>query len=166
MDFKKTGVEENIKVVGVMFVCMGNICRSPMAEAVFQWMVDQQSLSDKIKVASSAVGDWHIGERPHPGTQAVLKQNHIPLNPQKRALLLRPPHFQQYQYMLALDREVSDNIQHIFSRQVKRLLEYAPDTDTLDVPDPYYNHKFNLVYDLVTTGCIGLLEKIKEVEGL
>ena len=159
-------MEEENKKIGVMFVCMGNICRSPMAEAVFQWMIDQESLTAQFTVASSAVGEWHIGERPHPGTLAILSQNHIPLNPEKVSILLKPHHFKQYRYILALDREIASNISYMYGHQVKRLLEYATKHDVLDVPDPYYDHKFKLVYDLVLVGCEGLLKKVREIEDL
>ena len=69
--------------IGVNFVCQGNICRSPMAEAVFQNRVNQAGFTPLFLVDSSAVGEWHLGQRPHPGTQAVLKENKVPLNPEK-----------------------------------------------------------------------------------
>ena len=72
------------KVIRVMFVCLGNICRSPMAEAVFQKLVDDEGLSRRFHVSSSGTGRWHVGERPHRGTLDVLRRNHIPVNPDKR----------------------------------------------------------------------------------
>jgi protein-tyrosine phosphatase len=157
---------ENNRLIGVMFVCMGNICRSPMAEAVFQNFVDKSTFAKHFKVASSAVGDWHVGERPHSGTQAVLKQKNIPLDPEKRSILLRPFHLKQYDYVLALDMEIVTNIQYMYGLRVKRLMEYAPMGSALDVPDPYYNHKFLTVFDLVYEGCRGLFANICDAEAL
>jgi protein-tyrosine phosphatase len=152
--------------IGVNFVCLGNICRSPMAEAVFQFMVNEAGLSNSFKIASSAVGNWHVGERPHTGTQAVLKQNGIPLNPEKRALLLRTADIKQYPYILALDHEIAASIEHMYGVQVKRLMEFAPEGHPLDVPDPYYNHKFDDVLTLVRAGCSGLLSYIRQEESI
>jgi protein-tyrosine phosphatase len=150
--------------VRVMFVCLGNICRSPMAEAVFQHLVNQEGLANSFKVASSAVGNWHVGERPHPGTQAILKQKNVPLNPDKRSMVLRKQDLEEYDYVLALDKDIVSNIHHMFGVQVKRLMEYAPSGLPLDVPDPYYDHKFDVVYDLVLKGCNGLLTAIRQTE--
>ena len=111
--------------VRVMFVCMGNICRSPMAEAVFAHLVRQEGLAASFEIASSAVGSWHLGQRPHSGTLAVLKQKNIPVNPQKVSILLTSLDFKHYDYVLSLDREVVSNIQYMYATPTKRLLEYA-----------------------------------------
>ncbi|MCE1255705.1 MAG: low molecular weight phosphotyrosine protein phosphatase [Anaerolineae bacterium] len=152
--------------VKVMFICMGNICRSPMAEAVFAHLVRQEGLSSFFEVASSAVGSWHLGQRPHSGTLAVLKQNNIPVDPQKISILFTSQDFKRYDYVLSLDREVVSNIQYMYGVQTKRLLDYAPDATTLDVPDPYYDHSFSRTYELVLQGCKGLLAHIREVEAI
>ena len=150
--------------IGVNFVCQGNICRSPMAEAVFQHMVNTVGLSASFRVASSAVGDWHVGQRPHPGTQTVLSQNRIPIDPEKRAMLIRSLDFNHYRYILAVDQETAADIHMMYGHKVKRLMEYAVEGLPLDVPDPYYNHKFAQVYELVSAACQGLLHHIREVE--
>jgi protein-tyrosine phosphatase len=157
---------ESQEPIGVNFVCLGNICRSPMAEAIFQKLVDEAGLSESFWVASSAVGTWHLGERPHPGTQAVLKQNQVPLNPDKRAMQLSASDFTRYRYILALDQEISSSIQHTFGHKVLRLMEFAPEGFPLDVVDPYYSHNFTLVYELVRAACQGLLEHIRRAEGI
>ncbi len=152
--------------IKVMFVCMGNICRSPMAEAVFAHLVRQEGLAAFFEIASSAVGSWHLGQRPHSGTLTVLKQKNIPVNPQKISTLLTSQDFKRYDYVFSLDREVVNNIQYLYAVPTKRLLEYAPGATTLDVPDPYYDHSFNRAYDLVLQGCKGLLAHIREKENI
>ena len=152
--------------IGVNFVCLGNICRSPMAEAVFQHMVVEAQQNSLFRVASSAVGKWHVGEKPHPGTQAVLKQNHVPLNPEKRAMVLRSADFLEYSYILALDGEIASSIEDMFGHKVKRFVEFAPPGFPLDVPDPYYDHNFSRVYEMVYAACLGLLDHIRSTEGV
>ena len=152
--------------IGVMFVCMGNICRSPMAEAVFQHLVDEKGLSTRFHLSSSAVGSWHVGQKPHPGTEAILKQHNIPLHPEKRSELLKPFQLKQYDFILAMDQEIVDNIKSMYGIRLKKLMEFAPDGSLLEVPDPYYDHKFKLVYDLVTAGCEGLLDFICKEYGI
>jgi len=103
-----------------------------------------------------------LGEHPHPGTQAILKQKNVPLNPEKRAMALSQQDLKQYDYVLAVDKSIVSNIQYRYGVHVKRLMEYAPAGLPLDVPDPYYDHKFDVVYDLVLKGCNGLLTTIRE----
>ena len=135
-----------------------------MAEAVFQNRVNQAGLSRFFVVDSTAVGEWHLGQRPHPGTQAVLKDKKVPLNPEKGAKLLRAADFSRYAFILAIDQETASDIQSMYGHQVKRLMEFAPEGMPLDVPDPYYDHKFPLVYEMVKAACEGLLNHIRSVE--
>lgn len=152
-------------VIRVMFVCTGNICRSPMAEAVFRQLVREEGLEEQFEVASSGTGAWHVGERPHRGTQAILKDRSVPLDPQKRAQQFSRQDFARYDYVIAMDDlNVADLAWH--GKQLPRLLEFAPEGTPLDVPDPYYSGGFDYVYDLVTAGSRGLLKHIREKEGV
>jgi protein-tyrosine phosphatase len=154
-----------MKKIAVMFVCLGNICRSPMAEAVFRKLVADKGLTDRFIIASSGTGRWHIGEPPHIGTRLILSENKIEIG-NKRAEQLKSEDFQKYDYVIAMAKENVDDIQYYFKQQVGRLLEFAPKTNTLDVPDPYYENNFEEVYNLVLAGCVGLLDSIIEREGL
>ncbi len=153
------------KLIRVLFVCMGNICRSPMAEAIFRHLVKEAGLSDRIDVESAGTDSWHAGQRPHPGTLAVLSQNAIDAG-QKRARQLTRSDLSEFEYIVAMDHENVADIAAMFKRRVPRLLEYAPQGSPLDVPDPYYNGDFDLVYQLVLAGCRGLLAYIRQKEGL
>lgn len=139
-----------------------------MAEAVFQHLVDQAGLSDEITSDSAGTGDWHVGEKPHHGTLSVLHEHGIAYN--GRARQIRRADFGQFDYILAMDgsnladlhRMMPDNS----TAQVRRFLEFAQDAPTQDVPDPYYDGRFEDVYELVRRGAEGLLAHIRAENGL
>ncbi|NJK81042.1 MAG: low molecular weight phosphotyrosine protein phosphatase [Chloroflexaceae bacterium] len=150
--------------IRVLFVCLGNICRSPMAEAVFQKIVADAGLERRFEIASVGTGAWHVGERPHPGTQAVLQRYNVPLRSEKRAQRLRQEDLETYDYIIAMDGENVQDIERYraaLNGKLVRLLEFASSTAPRDVPDPYYTQGFDQVYNLVLDGCMGLLEHIR-----
>ena len=102
----------------IMFVCLGNICRSPMAEFVFRDMVKKAGLEDRFKIASAATSTWELGNPPHYGTQAELKKHGISCGG-KRAVRLKYSDYDDYDLILGMDRE---NI-----RDMKRLFDGDPD---------------------------------------
>lgn len=137
-----------------------------MAEAVFRHLVTEAGLERQFDIASVGTGSWHVGEKPHPGTQAVLQRYSIGLG-DKRAQRLTRADMDHYGYILAMDQENMDDIASLripARGEMRRLLEFAPPGGPLDVPDPYYNGGFDRVYDLVMAGCRGLLEHIRQRE--
>jgi protein-tyrosine phosphatase len=154
--------------VRVLFVCLGNICRSPMAEAVFQHLVDQAGLSDAITVDSAGTGEWHVGEKPHHGTLSVLHKHGIEYD--GRARQIRREDFRQFDYILAMDGSNLADLRRMMPddspAEVRRFLEFAEDAPKQDVPDPYYNGRFEEVYQLVRQGAVGLLDHIRAEKGL
>jgi protein-tyrosine phosphatase len=155
-------------MVKVLFVCLGNICRSPMAHGVFQHMVNEAGLAEKIMVDSSGTASYHVGETPHRGTQKTLKDHGISFN--HRARQLAHHDFSEYDYILAMDES---NLMTIQSRKPKdsdakigMFLDYAEGASTREVPDPYYDGRFEEVYELVTAGAKGLLKTIREEHNL
>lgn len=153
------------KTIRVLFVCLGNICRSPMAEAVFRHLVKEAGLSDQIDVESAGTGNWHAGERPHAGTLGVLNRNQVAVGG-KRARQISRSDLTSFDYIVAMDEENQNDIEALFHQRVPRLMEFAPPGMPLDVPDPYYTGRFDLVYDLVTEGSKGLLAHIRQKESL
>jgi protein-tyrosine phosphatase len=155
-----------IIMIHVLFVCLGNICRSPMAEAVFQKLVDEAGLSDKITVDSAGTGSWHIGEKAHRGTRRVLSQHQIDYN--GRARQVRAGDMDPQTYVIAMDQSNLNDLLRNFGQHPRlyRLLDFASQNEVHDVPDPYYNDNFEYVYQLVTDGCAGLLATIRTQEGL
>ena len=154
--------------IRVLFVCLGNICRSPMAEAVFRHMVEEAGLSDVIEVDSAGTGGWHTGERAHRGTRAVLERHGIPYD--GRARQIDRSDFARCDYILAMDDDNLYDLRRMMPPNSKavlaRFLDFAPDAPVREVPDPWYDGRFDYVYELVTLGAAGLLEHIRREEGL
>lgn len=156
--------EGNHPKIIVCFVCTGNICRSPMAEAVFQKMVNDAGLNDQFEVYSAATSAWEIGKNPHPGTQLALMIHQVPLNPQKRAQKITRSDCDRADYLLVMDHENQDDLPDC--KKATLLLDYVPTLHGREVPDPYYTGDFEGVYRLVTQGCHLLLDQIRRERNL
>ena len=154
-------------MIKVMFVCLGNICRSPMAEAVFQQMLVDEGLEEAIFVESSGTGRWHIGEPAHSGTRAVLAANGIQYRGRGQQITRRD-YEDANSYIVAMDDSNVENLQRLFGENARlsKLLDYAGTNDESNVPDPYYGGGFDYVYELVVDGCTGLLAMVRREQGL
>jgi protein-tyrosine phosphatase len=159
---------QSARPVRVLFICMGNICRSPMAEAVFRHQVAAAGLSERIIIDSAGTGGWHAGERPHHGTIAVLNRNAIAVGNQY-ARQVRSSDLKDFDYLIAMDQENLADLRasgHAGAERARLLLDFAPELATREVPDPYYSGGFDHVFSLVEAGSRGLLAHIREREGL
>lgn len=153
-------------MIRVLFVCTGNICRSPMAEAVFAHLVEEAELDDQIVCDSAGTGDWHTGESAHPGTLRVLRRHGI-TDYEGEARALEATDFKRFDYIVAMDDDHLHDVTYFNRRygngavKIARLLDYAPHVPEREVPDPYYSGEFDRVYDLVLEGARGLLAHIR-----
>lgn len=152
-------------MIRVLFVCLGNICRSPMAEAIFRDLVKKEDLSDNIEVDSSGTGNWHIGDLPHEGTRLLLDQKKISYEG-ILARQVKEQDWDDFDYIIAMDEQnIADlgNIRKLSdSAVVAKLMDFVEDPEEQNVPDPYYTGDFDYTYQLVSIGCMQLLNFIKK----
>lgn len=152
--------------VRVLFVCMGNICRSPTAHAIFLKRIEEAGLGDRIVVDSCGTGGWHIGDPPDPRATEAGARRGYDLSP-LRAGLIRPGDMDAFDYVLVMDRDNlarSSELNPDGRTQPELFLTYASDSPVDEVPDPYYGDgdRFEQVLDLIESACDGLLEHIRE----
>lgn len=152
--------------VGVLFVCMGNICRSPAAQGVFESLWRQAALDVPIRVDSAGTHAYHVGEPPDSRMQAAAMRRGYDLSAQ-RARRFEPEDAVRFDYILAMDQSNLDALrQQIMgagaAASINLLMSYAPERGVIEVPDPYYggSEGFEHVLDLVEEACSGLIEAI------
>ncbi len=154
-------------MVKVLFVCMGNICRSPTAHGVFEHLVQQASLAERIEIDSAGTHAYHVGEPPDKRSQASALNRGFDLSSQ-RARRVQKTDFDYYDYVIAMDNDNLSNLLEIcpraLSSKVSLFLSYADNVDEVEVPDPYYGGSkgFERVLDMVESAADGLLSEIKE----
>ncbi len=155
-----------MKKVHVLFVCMGNICRSPTAEGVFRHIVHESGLQKVIVTDSAGTHAYHVGEAPDRRAQATAKTRGIDLS-DLRARRVTAKDFNKYDYVLAMDRDnyaiLDELCPEAYEGQLSLFLDYAPAVGRTEVPDPYYGgpQGFEVVFDMVEEAARGLLADIQ-----
>jgi protein-tyrosine phosphatase len=155
-------------VVRLLFVCMGNICRSPTAEGVMRGLLREQDLEDRVEVDSAGTGDWHVGSPPDARATAAARSRGITLAGAARVIARSD--FEDFDLILAADRRNLRQLRAVAPpdarSRIHLLREFDPASDgapDLDVPDPYYggDEGFENVLDLVEAACRGLLDALR-----
>lgn len=158
-------------MIRVLFVCMGNICRSPTAQGVFERVVQENGLEEALEVDSAGTHGYHVGRPPDSRAQAAALARGIDLGRQ-RARQFTAADFSYFDYVMAMDQA---NLQILRAEcpgelqgRLELFLSYAPEARTLEVPDPYYggDRGFEQVLDLVEQASQGLVRGLRERHGL
>jgi protein-tyrosine phosphatase len=159
--------EMSIVQAGVLFVCMGNICRSPTAEGVFRTLVARKWPAARLVVDSAGTHDYQVGEFPNPSAIAAAKRRGYEL-PRRRARQIAVEDFRRFAWILAMDQRNLAALIELrptdFQGHLGLLLDFAPELGTREVPDPYYgaSRDFDEALRLIEGGTVGLLDAIRE----
>jgi len=157
--------------IRVLFVCLGNICRSPLAEAVFRHLVEARGWAGRFDIDSAGTSGWHRGSPPDPRSTETARRRGITLAGGSRKVTAAD--LRSFDYVIAMDAENRAALDELHAQsggtaQVRRLREFEQNAASLDVPDPYYGgpRGFDDVHDIVERGCAGLLAHIAAERGL
>lgn len=161
---KKVPVSDT-KMVRVLFVCTGNICRSPTAHGVFQSLVDEQGLGDQVLVDSAGTHSYFKSSQPDLRSQAAAKGHGVKLSGLRSRKLVSDD-FLKFDFLLAMDCSNYESIQLLQPEapraKIAMMLEYSEKYSQLEIPDPYYGDDgFELVFDMVADASAGLLRAIR-----
>jgi protein-tyrosine phosphatase len=149
----------------ILFVCLGNICRSPIAEGVFKNLARQRGLANELSVASAGLGSWHIGHPPDKRAQNAMQLRGIDISG-LRARRVAPEDFDRFDMILAMDRSNRDALLKMapseHRHKVALFMDYAPNLCIHEIPDPFFGELdgFDYAYQLIEAASRGLLVKL------
>lgn len=154
-----------MSTIKVLFVCMGNICRSPTAEGAFAAQIKKHDVTHLFEVDSAGTHDYHIGERPDARSQNSARKFGIDLSTQ-RGRQVHESDFYHYDYILAMDESNLANLQAICPKdqqyKLSLMLDNIPNNKIRSVPDPYFEGRFDEVYEMLNTASEFLIERLME----
>ena len=146
----------------LLFVCLGNICRSPMAEGVFRRVAEEQGVLDRFEIDSAGLGDWHAGQAPDTRAQQATGNRGIDISGQS-ARQVTAADYARFDLLLAMDSANYEKLTELAPKEarhkVRQFLDFAPQTGTRDVPDPFFGGRegFDHALDLIEAAARGLL---------
>jgi protein-tyrosine phosphatase len=149
----------------LLFVCLGNICRSPMAEGVFRRVAEEEGVLDRFEIDSAGLGDWHVGQAPDARAQAAARTRGIDISDQCARQVTKAD-FAQFDLLIAMDGSNYDDLVQLAPKsahhKIRRFLDYAPHAGTKDVPDPFFGGRagFDHALDLIEQGARGLISDL------
>ncbi|WP_416398239.1 low molecular weight protein-tyrosine-phosphatase [Allohahella sp. A8] len=153
-------------MMNILFVCLGNICRSPSAEAVFRGLVQKQGLQQHYRLDSAGTGDWHVGKAPDPRAIEAAGKRELDLS-ELRARQLSAEDFQAFDAIVVMDDQNFEDVMNICPSQslgkISKLSDYARNPDVRAIDDPYYgdDQGFDRMLDNLEDACAGLLERLE-----
>lgn len=153
--------------VKVLFVCMGNICRSPSAEAIFRYHVETGGFKPFVEVASAGTHDYHVGDGADPRSNKAAMERGIDMSAH-RAQHFKKAHFEQYDYIVVMDERNHEHVMQMCPpgrhERVHYFMDFAPQLNVREVPDPYHGgpEGFEHVLNLIEAASAGLLADIRE----
>ncbi len=154
----------------VLFVCLGNICRSPAAQGILQRMAAEDLAISDLNIESCGLGDWHIGQLPDERMRKAAETRGFILT--SRAQLFQPSFFDKFDYILAADNEILHHLQRHASTpehkaKVHLITAFSSRYQNQEIPDPYYggDAAFDFVLDIIEDSCEGLLIHLKNTQG-
>lgn len=164
--FKSSGMSEEIGI-RLLFVCLGNICRSPLAEAVMRHLIEVRHLQDRISVASAGTGAWHVGEPPDARMREVAAERGISMDGQA-ARQLKATDLERYTHIFAMDKSNLHDILYLdphdrHGHKMRLFREFDPLPGDYQVPDPYYGGPsgFETVYGIVERTSAAILDRLQ-----
>lgn len=147
--------------IHILFICHGNICRSPMAEMIMKDMVRQRGLDGKYDISSMAATTEEVGHDIYPPAKRTLQAHHIPYTKRKAALMTRKD-YEEADYVIAMDEENLDDLSRLTQgdpeKKISRLLDWAG--EKRDVADPWFTGDYEKTYEDIVKGCRAVLEKL------
>jgi protein-tyrosine phosphatase len=138
-------------MIRVLFVCLGNICRSPMAEGLFKKYVEDKGMKDFFKIQSRATSTWEVGNPPHPGTQKILNMLNVSIDGMESKKITKSD-FENFDYIIGMDH---DNINYLYKmgqgyhHKIHLYRDVNPNTNQQIIPDPYHTGKYEETYQLL-----------------
>jgi protein-tyrosine phosphatase len=155
----------------LLFICLGNICRSPMAEGVFRRVIEEEGLAHCFEIDSAGLGDWHVGQAPDDRAQAAARERGIEISGQCARQVVQED-FARFDLLLVMDRsnyaELKRRAPKPAHGKIRYLLDYAPHVGTKDVPDPFFGgaEGFDHALDLIEEAAHGLVAALVSDEAL
>jgi protein-tyrosine phosphatase len=149
----------------LLFVCLGNICRSPMAEGAFRRVADEEGVLHLFDIDSAGLGDWHVGQAPDTRAQVAAQNRGMDISGQS-ARQIAPGDYDHFDLLLAMDGSNYDELVQLAPsdarHKIRRFLDFAPQVGTADVPDPFYGgaEGFDHALDLIEQAARGLLAEL------
>jgi protein-tyrosine phosphatase len=153
-------MEKDKDKIKIVFVCLGNFCRSPMAEAIFKDLARRDNTLVRFDVSSAGTKDWDVGLRPDYRTRQILIDHEIPLDPRKRAQMISEREINTADYLIAMSERIAKELG--YKDNVYLLLDYVDEIDDKEIPDPYPTDTFSEAFELIHRGVQALYKYLKE----